>query len=179
MAAQRLGTPRELSVRWQLAAIASLILIAGLVGLLIHGWKIHGDPDPGGQILDALRTVEAAVPPAAIDVSEEYGEAHWDSCDGRAGTFGWSEISVILTFGTTLDPSALISYVTGRLEAGGWTMAGQEALSPLGPNQKFSRTLANGTEAVADIGPQMRDGRTVMWSLRATAPPDGPTASGC
>ena len=88
-------------------------------------------------------------------------------------------MGVYLTFRTALDPSALLSYVTDRLDASGWQIAGQEAESPLGPDQRFSRTLSNGTEAVADLSPFTRDGHTILWSLTALAPPVGPRASGC
>jgi hypothetical protein len=42
--------------------------------------------------MTVLRSVDSGVPPNAVDVSRRYDEAHWDSCDGRAGTFGWSPI---------------------------------------------------------------------------------------
>jgi hypothetical protein len=182
---------RWLYAHWRRVAIAALFPIAGLVGLLFYGVPGHGDPDPGGQTLIALRSIETALPPFAVDVSRQYVEAAWDSCAGRPGTFGWSGIDVYLTFRTAQESSVVVAYVTGRLESIGWTGSEPRTTTPAtgSPGEvlsltssvrlTFVRTLANGAEAFARLSASTRDGQTITWSLTATAPPRGHRASGC
>jgi hypothetical protein len=171
-------TRRGLTMRWRFAAPVALVLVAGLVGVTVHRLISHGDPDPGDRILTALKSIEVGVPTDAAEVTHQYAKALWDSCDGREGTFGWSDIGVYLTFATTMQPTALLTFVRGQLQGAGWT-AGLAGFTPLGQGQRFVRTLANNSEAVAQISPTTRDGDPISWSLSAVAPPQGPRASGC
>jgi hypothetical protein len=166
--------------------MAALILVAGLVGVVIHGWNIHGDPDPGGQIMTVLKSVESAVPPNATDVSRRYDQAVWDSCDGRPGTSGWTQIMVTLTFRSTRLPNAVVSWVIDHLQTSGWPLrpvtlppGAVSSGVPVDAGLWFQRTLANGAKASALLSEQTRDGSANSWLLTATAPPDGPVASGC
>jgi hypothetical protein len=180
---------RWLGAQWRKLAIAALLPIVGLVGLLFYGVPGHGDPDPDGQTLIALKSVETALPPFAVDVSRQYVEAVWDSCDGRPGTFGWSDIGVYLTFGTAQENSVVVAYVTARLESIGWTGPEPRTTTTASPGEvlsqtssfrlRFVRTLANGVDAVARLDAWTPDGQTITWSLTAIAPPQGPRASGC
>jgi hypothetical protein len=191
VSASGLGIRRWLSAHWWRVAIAALFPITGLVGLLLYGVPGHGDPDPGGKTLVALRSIETALPPFARDVGRQYIEAVWGSCDGRPGTFGWSDIGVYLMFGTAQESSFVVAYVTARLESIGWngseprttpTATGSpgDVLSLATPVRlTFARTLANGAEAFARLDAWTRDGQTITWSLSAIAPPRVPRASGC
>jgi hypothetical protein len=119
------------------------------------------------------------LPQDATGVSRQNNKAQWDSCDGRKETFGWSDISVIITFKTMTQPDALVSLIDGRMVAIGWTST-SDLPSPIGPGRGWTRTLEDGTEARAQLTPETRDnGQTITWDLSASAPPHGPRASGC
>lgn len=63
----------------------SLLLVAGAV---TAAWAAslsnHGDPDPRGHLLSAVKTVAEALPADARVVLRQANEPRWDSCDGRA-----------------------------------------------------------------------------------------------
>jgi hypothetical protein len=102
-----------------------------------------------------------------------------NSCDGREGTFGWSQIAVIVNFRTDMPADSLLLSAGGPMEAAGWSKRGTLS-SPIGPGQGWTRTLADGTNALASLTPGTRDnGATIIWQLSAYAPPHGQQASGC
>jgi hypothetical protein len=164
---------------WLILA-AALVCIAAAVGVIaVTRLTGHGDPDPGGRILDGLRSSEVAVPNDATAVSRQENEAHWDSCDGRAGTFGWSPISVIVTFRSATEPGVLITQADDRMVAAGW-VRGSSLNSPIGPGRTWTRTVADGTNATSQLVTGTTDnGQSITWELSAYAPARGPHASGC
>ena len=182
MAVQDAGETPAKVARRRLVVVAVFGCIAAIFGAFAFvRWTnhAHGDPDPGGRILAALQPIEGAVPDDAIVISRQDAAAHWDSCDGRTGTFGWSDIRVIVTFHTTTQPDALISLADGRMVAIGWT-PGSTLTSPIGPGREWTRTLGDGTKALASLSPwTVDDDRTIRWELTAYAPPHGQRASGC
>jgi hypothetical protein len=170
---------RAMRPRWRLVAIAAGCLLLAIAGYAIVRWTSHGDPDPGGRILSALKSIESAVPDSATAVTRQYAEPHWDSCDGREGTFGWSSIAVILTFRTGMPADSLLPYVSGPMEAADWSKT-DTLSSPMGPGQDWARTLADGTHAMASLTPGTIDnGATIIWEFSAYAAPHGQHASGC
>jgi len=154
------------------------VLVAGCLVLALSGCG-HGDPDPGGRILTALRSIESAVPTGATDVRTQDAEPLWDSCDGRPGTEGWSVISVDIEFRDDRDGRVLLDDVADRMTEAGWAPGGT-GTSPLGPSESWTRTLDDGTVAHGSLSPGTRDdGVSIIWFLTATAPPHGRQASGC
>jgi hypothetical protein len=153
-------------------------VIASCVIVALSGCG-HGDPDPGGRILDALKTVQAAVPSDATDVSTQYAEPHWDSCDGRPGTEGWSDVTVDVSFSSDRPGQELVGGAAPELAAAAWSVERADT-SPLGPYESWTRTLDDGTILHASLGPGTPDnGATIIWYLYASAPPHGRRASGC
>ncbi len=118
-----------------------------------------------------------AVPDGATNVTVTYAEPHWDSCDGREGTHGWSSIGVYISFRTGMTPDPLLVYASARIKTAGWSES-MTLSSPLGPGQQWTRTLSNGTIAGASLTPGT-DGATTRWELAATAAPYGQQVSGC
>ena len=137
----------------------------------------HGDPDPGGRILAALRTVEPAVPPDAEVMLRQAVEPRWDSCDARVGTVGWDDVTVAVQFRTGGPPEAVIARADAVLAAAGWHRT-QAFGSPLGPGMRWARTVAGSTSATATLAPGT-NGALTYWDLDAVAPPHGPRVSGC
>jgi hypothetical protein len=161
--------------RWPALALVALtasVLLAGCNSM------VRGDPDPGGTTMDALKSVETGLPPDATNLQRQYAQSHWDSCDGRAGTEGWSDIQVILTFNIVGEPEALLDYAGSHLSEAGWTSESSTP-TPLGPSESWTRTLPGGTQARAILGQNARSATDKYWSLMAIAPPKGQRATGC
>ena len=160
-------------VRGSIAALAACCLVVALAGCG------HGDPDPGGGILDALKTVQVAVPSDATNVVANFAEPYWEpGCDGSKGTEGWSDVTVDISFSSDRPGQELIYAAQPPLAEAGWSADGTRT-SPLGPSQSWTRTL-DGTILHASLGPGSRDnGATISWFLYASAPPHGRRASGC
>lgn len=158
----------------------AFVVVAGSVG---GAWAVfrssHGNPDPGGHILTALKSVERAVPAGAQVSLRQASEPGWDSCDGRSGTFGWDDITVGVQFFTSVSPTVLVANTDKTLRAIGWQRT-RTLNSPLGPGATWSRTVAGSTPATATLAPGTRGGGTgVYWDLDAVAPPQGQHVSGC
>jgi hypothetical protein len=158
----------------------AVVVVGGGVGV---GWistrSPHGDPDPGGRILAGLKSIESVVPADAEVMSRQASEPSWDSCDGRAGTFGWNKVVVNVQFRTGEQPGALVARTDRLLTVAGWhrTEAGG---TPLGPRVRWSRTVAGSTVASALLSPGTRGGGSgTYWDLDAAAPPQGGQVSGC
>ena len=168
------GTRRGLGVAALLACAA-----AAVVGIALSRSSSHGDPDPGGRTFSALQPVESAVPDGVAVLVCQEARAQWSSCDGRPGTFGWTDITVVLSFTTTTPANVLISQVNDTMTAIGW-IPGPPGSSQLGPDLGWTRTLDDGTQAHALLSPGTADnGLTITWELAASAPPNGQRASGC
>jgi hypothetical protein len=164
--------------RW-LALIIALCLGVAVVAYVLLGPRSHEDPDPGGQTLAALGSVAVAVPDDATSVLRQDVAPHWDSCDGREGTFGFSDIGVYVSFGTSTPPDKLLSRANVRLQESGWS-PDVTMNTPLGPVGTWTRTLADGSVARAQLGAGTSDnGQTITWNLSAIAPPHGQRVSGC
>jgi len=100
-----------------LTAVVSSLVVAASTGC-----GDHGDPDPGGRMFVALRTVEGVLPPDATGVIRQASEPRWTSCDGRKDTFGWSDASVTLSFTTATQPASLVAAAESGMLAAGWTL---------------------------------------------------------
>ncbi len=97
-----------------LAVVA--ILGIGFVVLKFH----HSGGDPGGSILNSLRSqVRSAVPAGATITGSHSAEPVWNSrgCDGSTG---WTEPSYGLTFRSNDPPLAVIAFTNHVLTSEGW-----------------------------------------------------------
>jgi hypothetical protein len=174
--------------------VRTTVLVVAIICGLIAGatWFVWpGSPssgDPGGRVLSQLTPVVASLPgygtaalpwvrqiPPSLDASYIIKmEPRPDSCDGRAGTQGWSQVAVQSGFRWDGDLPSLIAYMQPRLLALGWTLRSQ----PLGsspPSQSWNKTLSNGTPADVNV---TQEGSN-HWELVALGEPVGRTASGC
>ena len=156
----------------------SLVLVAGAV---TAAWSAslssHGNPDPGGHRLSAIKTVAEALPADARVVLRQANEPRWDSCDGRPGTFGWDNVSSSVQFRTGTSAGKLIADADRALRAGGWHYANRLD-SPLGPGVRWTQTVAGSAFATAMLTPGA-SGDGTSWYLTAEAPPQGRRVSGC
>ncbi len=169
--------------RGLLISLALLLVTGGANAAWAATRSDHGNPDPGGHILASLKTVERVVPANAHVMLRQANEPRWDSCDGRAGTFGWDDVTVAVQFRTIRAPRALVSEADTALRAAGWQRT-STLNTPLGPGARWSRTVAGATVATVTLAPGTRgdrtgDGTGTYWDLGAVAPPQGQRVSGC
>ena len=155
-----------------------LVVLVGLTGTARASLRSHhGDPDPGGQILNALQSVRRAVPPGADVTLRQQNGSTWDSCDGRAGTFGWSDLTTDVQFRSRKAPRLLLDDADKALRAAGWQYASAKD-SPPGPGSRWTRTVAGSTLASVILSPAT-GGNGTYWDLQALAPPQGQRTQGC
>ena len=159
--------------RWLLILLVIFVVVTGAGAW--WRWSNSAIGDPGGKVLAQLSPVVTALP---LTVSTKYVwnmEPHQDSCDGRAGTFGWSEVVVQSGFSFKGAPKLLFGVMSPRLSELGWKVGNQEGV-PISPNYKWHKTLTNGSYAQLSVE---RSYGSSAWQLDAVAPPIGKKASGC
>ncbi len=122
--------------RRRLVAIGALIVLLVIASTL---WAVgrSSSGDPGGQVLNQLVPAATALlgygtprlPWVSAKGMSEVGaygsyvikmEPHTDSCDGIAGTQGWSDAVLQTEFHWRGTPSSLFLYLDRRLKAIGW-----------------------------------------------------------
>jgi hypothetical protein len=158
-----------------LIAIALILAVATLTGC---GSNLHRDPDPGGRILDALTPIAARLPADAHVLNRSVSEGSWGSCDGeRPKTAGWNPIIVDIVFTTSEDGASMVMATDQAMKAEGWT-DDIDLTGPVGPGQRWTRTVATNIQALAALSPVLIADR-LQWNLRAWAYPPGPQQSGC
>jgi hypothetical protein len=157
------GTGRR---AWRAVAVAVVTTVA-LSGCGDRN-AAHGDPDPGGRRLHALESVRAAIPADAKVAFDHAVEPRWDSCDGRAGTFGWDDVVVDAEFSSRQSVRALSAHVAGVLRRAGWAVT--NASGTVGATMQ----LPSGVTAQAML---TKDGS--LFDLYAHLVPIGQRASGC
>ena len=174
--------------RWVLAAAVIAILAVGGWWLLTS-FLAAGSGDPHGKIMNQITPAATAIPgygTAALPVvnqppqslSASYilmTEPHRDSCDGIAGTQGWSPVAVQARFEWTGGLPALASFMEPRLTTQGWTTQPNPHAS-FPPGQSWTKTLENGTQADLTL---TQEGGPTTWQFEAIAQPAGKAAGGC
>ncbi len=185
---------------WNFANIASrrrrLVGIGALIVVLIvvSVWWVAGQSssgDPGGQVMDQLVPAATALPgygTSHLPWVSELGlssvgpegsyvikiEPHSDSCDGIAGTQGWSSVVLQAGFHWPGTSATLFSYVNGRLKVLGWNRISLKR----NPDEQamWSLRLKGGKKATASLDP---NAYPHLWEFVALSRPVGRAASGC
>jgi len=169
--------------RKHLAAVLAVILVVG------GGWwlftRLQTSGDPGGKVLNQLAPAASALPgygtanlpwSSQPSLSQPYlieSEPSGDSCDGRAGTQGWSQVVVQGSFHWTGSHEALFVKVGSGLGVLGWHR------TPIpGQNEAiWKKRLDNGSTATATLN--LSPLGDPEWEFVALAPPVGKAATGC
>ncbi len=156
--------------------------------------------DPGGKILRAIAPYAKVVPAFSEGkihwltnigwpppASYAYrAEPQWDSCDGRAGTFGWDPAHVEIDFQWSGSAQALMEELQPRLRAVGFTHVasipswdGAGALD--GGWVKEAKVFGPVVLVLTPPGPPDPSVPTVthQWSEDVEALPHGRLPSGC
>ena len=167
--------------RWRV--VAAVVGVIGVLALTLWfvGNAIAGPiADPGGRILNALRSTKQALPNDAHVLYRYDLEPKWDSCDGRSGTFGWDNVMVQIHFESASSTDTVVHGASQAFHTLGWQqdyVNNQSTFVQLG----WSRRLDNGSMANAQLSNSVPDQSATRprWDLFVTAPPMGPQASGC
>jgi hypothetical protein len=162
------------SVRLTLAVVVAITLSAACTN---PSKSQHPGGDIGRHLLNALTPVVAAVPQDAHVAYVKKDEPVWESCDGRAGTFGWGDVDVQVSFTSPLAPSAVFAYADNALAKEAWTRVSLG--EPDGPGLRSTWTkvippAAEPVKVVLSNNTPYRD-----WVLLATATPIGHPVHGC
>lgn len=178
---------RSVRSRWPWMTGAALTVLAAVGLWAFWGWT-HPTGDPGGKVMAQLTPTVTALPgygtgslpwvsqlPASLAASYVITmEPHRDSCDGMAGTQGWSQVVVQARFQWSTGFGNLVAYMDPRLAKLGWSVV--QPRDPTGPpTGDWTKALSNGTRAdlnISEAGPP-------VWEFVATAQPIGRAASGC
>jgi hypothetical protein len=172
------------------------LAVAILVALVI--WRSAGSGgDPGDKVMDELTPTVTVLPgygtaalpwvsqiPQSLDASYAIKmEPHQDSCDGAAGTQGWSQAVVQSGFQWSKGLQALVAYVDPRLVKLGWsTTPRRQSSSPTAtlivPTGTWTKTLSNGTRADLSVT-QEGESASSLWQLVALGNPVGRAPTGC
>lgn len=174
----------------RLIVVGSLLLVLTIVSV----WWATGrssSGDPGGQVMDQLVPAARSFPgygTSRLSRVSNLGlsrigpegsyivkiEPHQDSCDGMAGTPGWSSVVLQAGFRWRGTTATLFSYVDGRLKVLGWNRI---SLKPNpGKQPMWVLHLKSGKKARASLDPNESPH---LWEFVAFAPPVGHAAGGC
>jgi hypothetical protein len=137
--------------------------------------------DPGGVRQRTLRSISVAVPSDARVQSHSVGGPIWDSCDGRSGTQGWSDVINSYEFTSAHSAATVVAGAEASMKIAGWKLS-STSHSPLGPSAVWTKTVSGNVVArvllgVGTRGPSRHS--PSFWDLVASAPPAGTRASGC
>jgi hypothetical protein len=163
-------------------------LLAGGLSVVVAGIAIaatfsvrHPGGDPGGVRQQVLRSISVAIPGDAKVQVHSVGRPIWDSCDGRPGTHGWSDVVDAYQFTSARSAATVVAGAEENMKIAGWRLT-STSTTPLGPSAVWTKTvsgnvvaqalLAVGTSGPNSTGPS-------YWDLGASAPPAGTRVSGC
>jgi hypothetical protein len=127
-------------------------------------------------ILARLTPVTSALPADARVLYDHREEPHWDSCDGRDGTFGWSDVVVQVHFASQVDPQQLRAQVSDDFGALGWSLVADGQWTRSARGTDVDRVLL---EQTSYGGADGVDPDETGWTIIAFATPLGTRASGC
>jgi hypothetical protein len=173
--------------RTAVLVVAVFLIVGACITWLVWPGNPSGG-DPGGRVMNQLTPTVSSIPgygtaalpwvhqiPPSLDASYIMKmEPKPDSCDGRPGTQGWSQVVVQSGFRWDGGLASLVAYMEPRLADIGWTLRPQP-LPSNPPGQSWTKTLANGTRAYLGVGQEGSN----HWELVAEGEPVGRAASGC
>jgi hypothetical protein len=171
-----LREPRVSNRRWLLVGLAVVVVLAA------SGYWFerrspgpHGEPDPGGRRLAAIRDIAARMlPDDASEVRAMQHEFHWDpeTCDGKAP--GWSGGDIDMTFHAPNSVLVSLDLLMRRLQ---WVQDSDHGSSsgpaPASPGPGFRVYVPSGRNPygeTASLTPPSTYGDG-LWDLDVSATP--------
>lgn len=168
--------------------IVTLVVVLGACVIGFVWLRNQSNGDPGGQVMNQLTPAATSLPgygTSALPWVSQLPtslvapyiikmEPHQDSCDGRAGTQGWTQVVVQSKFRWEGDLPSLVVHMEPQLRATGW-MLQPEPAGLSSPGAVWIKTLKNGTPASLNVSEE----EPGYWELVAEGEPIGQAASGC
>jgi hypothetical protein len=143
----------------------------------------HQGGDPGGIRQSTLRSISVALPGDAHVGNHSAGGPIWDSCDGRSGTQGWSDVSNHYEFTSARSAATVIAGAEASMKIAGWMLTSTStstSTTPLGPLTVWTKAVSDNVVAKATLSVGTRGPNSASyWNLDALAPPAGRRVSGC
>jgi hypothetical protein len=182
-----------LGPQWGMSRMGRFLLLAVSASLLAAcssapvGDSTGPSGDTGGKVLQQLEPVASALPGygtsnlpwvSTPSISHPYvikSEPRMDSCAGRPGTQGWSQVVVQAMFDWTGSGDALTTEVGDHLHALGWSsvpIRDSTDFEAMWSKRLPNESKANATLNLSATGPP-------HWEFVALAPPTGKAATGC
>jgi hypothetical protein len=159
------------------------VAIAGVFLIVV---RLNGHPggDPHGTVLHDLLSVPKATPPGATQVTTSRRDAQWSAaCPGAGGTSGWSPVTDLTTFQSSLSESTIVTDVGFTLGGDGWTRTApkDDAAWQYTPIAEWTKQIpgSDSTVAVVFPFPNSSQNTTTRWLLGAEAKTPGYALPGC
>lgn len=164
-----------------------VVLSACIAGTATWWFTRTPSGDPGARILGQILPAASALPgygtsalpwtssPSTTGPWLTKSEPHQTSCDGMAGTQGWSSVSVQGRFVFAGPRSTLFREVGARLSSLGWTVVPR--VRSTDTEHMWTKRLAGGSRAHAML--TFTSGGDPPWTFVVTAPPISHAAHGC
>jgi hypothetical protein len=148
----------------------------------------HPGGDPDGRLLAALSSVVAAAPSDAQIAYVHKRASRLGSCDGMAGTWGWTNVGFEAGFASSENALDVIASADDVLTRQGWTR--EELGQRDGPEVRISTWTKSIPPAVDLVRLRLSNneplgGRTsnntprVGWAFKTSAIPPGYPVRGC
>jgi hypothetical protein len=112
------GRLRRWLAGWRGGTVVAVIVVAAIV--FIVAMQYHGNPDPGGRRMAAVRPVLSVVPSGLTITNRDQVKPSWDSCDGKHP--GWDPVTVDVGFIAPGQSAAQIyAHIAHGMARLGWT----------------------------------------------------------
>lgn len=167
---------RRKQLAWLAGGLA--VAVAGIAtAATLAFW--HPGGDPGGVRQQTLHSISVALPRDAKVQIHSVGGPIWDSCGGRPGTHGWSDVSDSYQFTSARSTATVVAGAKAKMKTAGWTLI-STSTTPLGPSSVWTKTVSGSVVAQAQLSLGTRGlSCPCFWDLTGWAPPEGRRASGC
>lgn len=167
-----------LPARRPIGRAALFLLVVVVVAWAAKAHSAVSGGDPQGARRAVARQILVALPPGARVTQNSDGTSRMDSCDGRPGTQGWSDIVVSYEFTVAEAPAAVLSGASTAMARAHWTMT-RRLSSPLGSGLTWTKPVNSGVSARATLSPATGGPGQSSWDLTAVVPPAGKAVSAC
>jgi len=170
--------------RKRFAWLAGCLAIAGIaIAAMLAFWHPGGEPggDPGGVRQQMLRSISVAIPGNAKIQAHTVGGPTWDTCGGRPGTQGWTDVVEFYQFTSAHPAATVVAGAKASMRIAGWKLI-STSTTPLGSLVMWTKTVQGNVvaEAALSVGTRGPNRHSPSyWDLTGSAPPAGRRASGC
>jgi hypothetical protein len=162
---------------WLLLGVVALLIIGGVVWISLPSGRTGGDPDPGNNVLAALKATVGEVPPGTSGVGVfPYGSAWTEPCSGQPGKAGWSPVRVTKTVTTSIPGPDIARQISAELGSQGWVRNDTVPARGQGSLLRWMKAMPTGSQASLFA---LRNPSGPGWFISASWNPPGLATAGC